>query len=63
MKRFGYILYIIFVRPPSGCLQWETGVTGRFSTFNYQDVDGVHLRNQDYSYCIRQEYGKLHRDW
>jgi len=43
--------------PPSGCFQWETGVTGRFSTFNYQDVDGVHLRNQDYSYCIRQEYG------
>jgi len=41
---------------PSGCLQYSTGLTGRFTTFNFQGNDG-HLNNNQYSHCIRQECG------
>jgi len=43
--------------PPDGCLQWHTGLTGRFTTFNFLDTADNHLPNQDYSVCIRQEEG------
>merc|ERR1712027_159344 len=43
--------------PPTGCLQYSTGLTGRFTTFNFQNEDENHLRNQQYSHCIRQECG------
>ena len=39
-------------RPPVGCLQYNTASTGRITTFNF-DSDSVHLANQQYSYCIR----------
>jgi len=45
-----------YLAPPNGCLQYHTGITGRFSTFNYADSSG-HLASQDYSVCIRQEAG------
>ncbi|XP_059083097.1 uncharacterized protein LOC131880461 [Tigriopus californicus] len=44
-------------RPPEGCLQYHTGLTGRMETFNYQDDNDNHLANQEYSVCIRQESG------
>jgi len=44
--------------PPDCCLQYYTGLTGRFETFNYNGGNGEsHLANQDYSACIRQECG------
>ena len=43
--------------PPNGCLQYHTGIDGRFTTFNYGGTTAQHLRNQDYRICIRQEEG------
>jgi hypothetical protein len=35
------------VRPASGCLQYHTGLTGRFETFNFQDASSqIHLASQ-----------------
>merc|ERR1712238_12155 len=45
-------------RQPEGCLQYHTTLTGRFQTFNFEEsTDPVHLANQDYGICIRQEDG------
>jgi len=44
--------------PPPGCLQWHTGIDGKFETFNFPGTTTVqHLQNQDYRVCIRQEEG------
>jgi len=43
--------------PPPGCLQYHTGFTGRFTTFNFIPTNDNHLRMQEYSVCIRQEEG------
>ncbi|XP_059097601.1 uncharacterized protein LOC131891925 [Tigriopus californicus] len=40
-----------------GCLQYHTGLTGRFTSFNFAPTNDNHLANQDYSICIRQEAG------
>ena len=46
--------------PPDGCLQYHTGVDGRFETFNFPGTTTMqHLQNQDYRVCIRQEEGML----
>ena len=53
-------LFIFTYSPPNGCLQWHTGVNGRFETFNFPGTTSneyQHLRNQDYRVCIRQEEG------
>lgn len=42
--------------PPSGCLQYHTGTMGTLMTFNFAG-NTVHLQNQDYNICIRQEEG------
>ena len=42
-------------RPRSGCTQWFTGVTGTLQSYNF--AGGIHLANQDYAICIRQEAG------
>jgi len=45
-------------RPPSGCFQYHTGLTGRIETFNFQDsATPLHLQNQNYDICIRGEEG------
>ena len=45
-------------RAPTDCLQYFTGVSNRFSSFNYQNgVTGQLLNNQNYYICIRQEEG------
>ena len=44
----------------SGCLQYHTGITGRFESFNFQETTSTsqqHLADQDYDICIRQEDG------
>jgi len=38
---------------PSGCLQYFTQDSGEIQTFNYNSGNGVHLANQDYSACVR----------
>jgi hypothetical protein len=48
---------------PPGCLQYFTGTTGRFSSFNFPTGSTVpaaatHLANQRYSICFRQEATK-----
>ena len=42
---------------PNGCLQYHTGIDGRFKTFNFDGDTIQHLRNQDYRICVRQEEG------
>ena len=35
-------------RPPGGCLQWHTGLTGRFTTFNFlETTTPQHLASQE----------------
>lgn len=52
---------------PPGCLQYFTGTTGTASSFNWQGVttrtSSVHLQNQDYNICVRQERGSCHICW
>ena len=43
--------------PPDGCLQWHTGSAGQLTTFNFAG-NTLHLADQDYNICIRQEMGK-----
>ncbi len=35
-----------FCSPPDGCLQYHTGLTGRFTTFNFDATSETHLQNQ-----------------
>jgi hypothetical protein len=47
-------------RPPPGCLQYHRGLTGRISTFNFDQptlATQMHLATQDYNICVRQEAG------
>jgi len=44
--------------PPDGCLQYQTGTTGRFTSFNWADSSTtIHLASQTQPLCIRQEEG------
>ncbi|XP_059088965.1 uncharacterized protein LOC131885059 [Tigriopus californicus] len=49
---------------PPGCLQYFTGNTGRFASFNFPTSSNsisstvTHLSNQCYAMCFRQELGK-----
>merc|ERR1719150_3442803 len=44
--------------PPDGCLQYQTGLTGRFTSFNWADSTTTqHLASQTQPLCIRQEEG------
>ena len=43
--------------PPDGCLQYHTGSAGQLTTFNYAG-NALHLADQNYNICIRQEMGK-----
>ncbi len=46
--RMTKLIYNFFLqRPPSGCLQYHTSPSGRFSTFNFSPEAGnIHLANQ-----------------
>lgn len=43
--------------PPNDCLQYFTGVSGRFTTFNFDAVRETHTADWRYSICVRQESG------
>lgn len=43
--------------PPNGCLQYQTDITGRFTSFNFAANNGLHLASQQYSTCVRQAAG------
>ena len=45
------------LRAPDDCVQYFTGKTGTFQTYNYQAGMGQLLADQDYSTCFRQEEG------
>jgi len=46
--------------PPSCCFQYYTGTTGQIFSFNWQNTARpLHLANQNYQICIRQEKGKF----
>jgi len=52
------------LRPPVGCLQYFWGKSGTVNSFNYQDmITNVHLLNNYYSVCIRQESGHCSIIW
>jgi len=42
--------------PPDGCLQYHTGSAGQLTTFNFAG-NALHLADQNYNICIRQEMG------
>lgn len=42
-------------KAPQGCLQYFTGTTGKIYSYNYRK--SLHLANQNYENCIRQEEG------
>jgi len=45
---------------PKGCLQYHTGIDGRFNSFNWPSnslINRQHLASQNYRICIRQELG------
>jgi len=48
-------------KPQDGCFQYYTGTTGYVKSFNYDQ--GVHLANQQYTACIRQEMGYCSIEW
>jgi len=52
---------------PPGCLQFFTGATGTVSSFNWQGTTtrttSVHLQDQNYVACVRQESGKCVICW
>merc|ERR1712038_619761 len=52
---------------PPGCLQFFTGATGTVSSFNWQGTTtrttSVHLANQNYNACVRQELGSCVICW
>jgi hypothetical protein len=58
---FKKFIFLITSRQPSGCLQYSTGLSGRFTTFNFAGVNSAyqHLANQNYRYCVRQALGKI----
>jgi len=46
--------------PPDGCLQYHTGMSGTIKSFNFDEStssDRIHLPDQEYQICIRQEEG------
>jgi len=44
-------------KAPDGCLQYYTGVSGSFTSFNGGSTTNAMLANQDYTACIRKEAG------
>jgi len=42
-------------KPPEGCTQWYTGVSGTIRSYNYPG--GYHLASQEYIICLRREEG------
>ena len=45
--------------PTNGCLQYQTGLTGRIKTFNFDSTGTAqqHLASQFYASCIRLRQG------
>ena len=37
----------VITRPPDGCLQYHTGVSGQITTFNFIDTATTHLASQE----------------
>ena len=52
-----HAIHFFCCRAPAGCLQYFTGASGTFKTFNFDAVESSHLAKQEYSACIRQEPG------
>jgi len=46
---------MFYFRAPANCVQYFTGVSGNFQTYNHQG--GVQLADQEYNFCFRQEEG------
>ncbi len=56
-----YFYFVLFkCSQPSGCLQYTTSLSGRFTSFNFAGVNSAyeHLANQNYRFCVRQAQGK-----
>ena len=45
-------------RAPQECLQYFTGTSGSFQSYNYNSGNGQLLDEQDYTTCFRQEEGE-----
>ena len=45
------------------CVQYLTGASGTFMTYNYRAVGGQQLQGQNYAFCFRQEEGKIKGHW
>ncbi len=61
MLKFLQALLFFCIRAPAGCVQYFTGTSGRFATYNHQE--GRQLGLQAYSICFRQEEGMERPLW
>ncbi len=52
--------FLLVSRAPTDCLQYFTGSTGTFQSYNYQSgsASNAMLQSQTYTICIRKELGK-----
>ena len=52
-------LIIVFYRPPAGCLQFFTGLSGMITSFNGARMGDAHqmIQNQQYRVCIKRGAG------
>ena len=51
-----YSIEEFIFRAPTDCVQYLTGPTGEFQSYNQQE--GRQLRTQSYNICLRQEAGE-----
>jgi len=42
---------------PAGCLTYNTGLSGSFSSYNYDNGMGEYINNQKFSHCIKYQDG------
>ena len=52
-------MIFIFYRPPAGCLQYFTGLSGRITSFNGAQTGDAQsmLQNLNYNICIKRGAG------
>ncbi len=58
MKKILNINTFLCFRAPTDCVQYFTGFSGTFQSYNWQTAQPQLLQAQNYFMCFRQEEGK-----
>ena len=56
-QKITYFCQNSFHSAPTDCLQYHTGISGQFQSFNFNSGAGLTIANQNYNICIRQATG------